>query len=118
MRQHSPRAIAKKHSNYKAKERTISLHSGHWRRIREAFLSQNPLCFYCQQEGRVTPANTVDHFDNNGDNNDWNNYRACCASCHSRKTAGIDFGKRVSWGCDRYGIPLDPGHDWNVRKDH
>ena len=35
---------------------------GHkWRKARERFLAEHPLCVYCQREGRVTAANVVDH---------------------------------------------------------
>lgn len=32
-----------------------------WQQARERFLSDNPLCCYCQREGRVGAATVVDH---------------------------------------------------------
>ncbi|MBD3675590.1 MAG: HNH endonuclease [Planctomycetaceae bacterium] len=32
-----------------------------WRRARDGFLRRHPLCRRCEAEGRVTPANCVDH---------------------------------------------------------
>ena len=32
-----------------------------WRRLRLAVLSTNPLCAYCEREGRTTLARVVDH---------------------------------------------------------
>lgn len=32
-----------------------------WRKAREQWLSEHPLCVYCEQEGKVTAATVVDH---------------------------------------------------------
>lgn len=35
---------------------------GHkWQKARNAFLGENPLCVMCESEGRLTPAQVVDH---------------------------------------------------------
>ena len=62
-----------------------------WRKARRLFLMANPLCVICQAQGRVTPANTVDHIiPHRGDQtlfwDSQGNWQALCASCHSRKT--------------------------------
>jgi len=117
MKTHKPKQAFKKHSNYVAKQRTMPLGSSRWKALRERVLSTNPLCEYCLKEGRITPATVVDHFDNNGNNNDLSNLFACCATCHSKKTAGLDMGHGYKYGCDAYGMPLDPEHEWFKRPE-
>ena len=36
-------------------------YGGKWQRARAEFLRANPLCAYCQRDGRVTAATVVDH---------------------------------------------------------
>ena len=49
----------------------------------------------------------------NPSNNDPRNLASLCGPCHSRKTQA-DMGKRVNWGCDVNGMPLDPNHPWRL----
>lgn len=88
--------------------RTLALNGAAWRRLREVILSRDPLCV-C---GCGQPSTDVDHVDNDPTNNDLDNLAGMAAACHSRKTAA-DMGKRVSYGNDSDGMPLDPNHLWN-----
>lgn len=58
-----------------------------WQKERERYLMSNPLCGYCQAEGRVEPATVVDHkIPHRGDQAlfwDRSNWQPLCASCHS-----------------------------------
>lgn len=92
--------------------RTLALNGAAWRRLRAAVLEREPLCRDCYKRGRITTATDVDHHDNNPTNNDPENLVALCHECHSRKTQA-DMGKRVVYGCDVHGMPLDPLHPWN-----
>ncbi|WP_080420665.1 HNH endonuclease [Burkholderia ubonensis] len=92
--------------------RTIPLNSAAWQRLRASVLADEPLCRKCSKQGRIVPATDVDHHDGNPGNNDRENLVPLCHSCHSRKTAA-DHGKRVRYGCDANGMPLDPHHPWN-----
>jgi len=58
----------------------------HWREVRAAYLSANPLCVMCQQAGKLTPADTVHHKQRlaDGGNNYWGNLMSLCNECHSR----------------------------------
>lgn len=61
-----------------------------WRRLRSWFLARHPLCEHCKREGRLEPANEVDHITPlrwGGARLDQNNLQALCKSCHSKKTA-------------------------------
>lgn len=76
-------------------------YGGKWQRYRLKFLEANPLCVMCQQQGRVTAANVVDHIvDHRGDAKlfwDQKNWQPLCKPCHSTKTAadaGIGEARR------------------------
>jgi 5-methylcytosine-specific restriction enzyme A len=56
-------------------------------RIRPGALIREPLCRFCTDAGRTTPATEVDHIDGNSRNNDPGNLRALCRPCHSARTA-------------------------------
>lgn len=67
-----------------------------WRRLRERFLFEHPLCEECLKRGRAVPATDVDHIrPHRGDEAlmwDEENLQALCHACHSRKTAAEDGG--------------------------
>ena len=63
-----------------------------WRRFREWFLRQKPLCEECKEQGRTTAAKEVHHIKpikgpNDRNRLDPDNCKALCKSCHSRITA-------------------------------
>ena len=87
--------------------RTLALDGAAWRKLRAAVLREQPLCA-C---GCGQLATDVDHIDNDPTNNERDNLQGLCHECHSRKTQA-DMGKRVAWGCDANGMPLDPSHPW------
>jgi 5-methylcytosine-specific restriction protein A len=114
MKTHKPNKPGKAHTTYKPKARTLSLKSAAWRRLRAQVLAEQPLCPLCAARGWTVPAVDVDHIDNDGDNNARTNLVGLCHSCHALKTAQ-DMGKKVNWGCDLNGWPLDPGHPWHEK---
>ena len=59
-----------------------------WRKIRAIFLSENPLCEMCKQEGRYIDATEVHHIKplSEGGGNEFENLMPLCKSCHSRIT--------------------------------
>ena len=62
-----------------------------WRKVRELFLRNNPLCVSCMADGLIVAATVVDHIiDHKGDKLlfwDEGNWQALCKPCHDRKTA-------------------------------
>jgi 5-methylcytosine-specific restriction endonuclease McrA len=58
-----------------------------WREARAEHLSANPLCVYCEREGRVAAATVVDHkIPHRGDTElFWarSNWQSLCGPCHS-----------------------------------
>ena len=92
--------------------RVLPLNSAAWAKLRKSVLNQQPLCQYCPP-GVITPANTVDHANNNPADNSRANLVSCCASCHSRKTASDMHGRPPPSGCDEHGYPIGSDHPWN-----
>ena len=90
--------------------RTLALDGAAWRKLRAYVLRYQPICEQC---GKL--ATDVDHIDNDPTNNDTTNLQSLCHACHSRKTQA-DMGKKVTFGCDALGMPLDPDHHWNRRE--
>ena len=65
-----------------------------WDRFAKNWIASHPLCFYCENQGRTSPAEVVDHIDpHNGDPGafwphpslqDWSTFFAsCCHNCHN-----------------------------------
>ena len=69
-------------------------YDGRWRRVRKRYLARHPLCVFCRQAGRITPATVVDHIKpHKGDRVlfwDESNWQALCKPCHDAKTARED----------------------------
>lgn len=65
-----------------------------WRKARNRFLAEHPLCVMCEREGKLTPANVVDHIvPHKGDKvKFWDqlNWQGLCVHHHSLKTAKED----------------------------
>lgn len=95
--------------------RTLGFDTAAWKRLRQVILNRDPLCVMCLQRDEITASQHVDHKDNDPSNNELDNLQGLCGPCHSRKTAK-DMGKRVAFGCDEHGNPLDPEHHWNKEK--
>ena len=93
------------------------LYGRRWRKARRQFLTENPLCVMCEEEGRATPAIELDHIVRHDGNSElfWdseNNWQGLCAFHHRSTKAqmersGIVKGNRAD------GTPIDPGHYWN-----
>lgn len=62
-----------------------------WRRFRDCYIGNHPLCEMCQAEGRgEVPAVIVDHIvelKDGGKPLDESNAQSLCRACHNRKTA-------------------------------
>lgn len=78
-----------------------------WMERRARWISEHPLCEYCQAKGRVTAAEEVDHgvplFKGGAD--DETNFVSTCRSCHKDKTAR-DRGYRPPRRIGLDGYPL------------
>jgi len=91
-----------------------------WRRLRAEQLAKCPLCWYCQEAGKVVAADTVDHFKPHRGNEllfwDKNNLKSSCTPCHNHLAAVKDTTGIVP-GCGLTGEPLDPAHPWYQQRE-
>lgn len=57
-----------------------------WKRIRDRYVSEHPLCERCKAEGRLTPVDEVHHIlpISKGGTHDKSNLMALCKSCHNK----------------------------------
>jgi len=92
------------------------LYNAKWARFAKLFLKANPLCAYCLQVGKTTPAEIVDHIKpHKGDMElfwDKSNWQPLCKHCHDSIKAKEE-ARGYAVGCDVDGKPLDPKHLWN-----
>ena len=62
-----------------------------WRKLRQAFLAEHPLCVMCAEEGRTGEATVVDHIvaiaDEPSRRLDATNLRPLCKPHHDQRTA-------------------------------
>ncbi len=91
------------------------LYDARWQRQRHVFLRRNPLCAYCLQLNKVTPADVVDHVvPHKGDKTlfwDMSNWQSLCKQCHDTAKQ-IEEKKGYAPGCGDDGMPVDPKHPW------
>ena len=66
-------------------------YDGPWRALRKAKLKADPLCWWCQRDGHLMQATTVDHIEPISTRPDlrlvWSNLRSGCKPCHDAHTA-------------------------------
>jgi 5-methylcytosine-specific restriction protein A len=97
----------------KPKPKTKSLYGSRWQPYRLAQLRAEPLCRFCLQRGRLTPATVVDHIERHDgtwrDPRFWNpaNFQSLCKSCHDGVKQALDRSGRAR-GYDANGLPLYP----------
>lgn len=65
-----------------------------WKRIRDRYAKEHPLCERCLKEGRITPMDEVHHIlpVNRGGGNEESNLMSVCKSCHNK--IHIELGDR------------------------
>lgn len=65
-----------------------------WRKARDIFLREHPLCVMCQQHGRVTQAQVVDHIQPHQGNQrlfwDATNWQPLCKPHHSSTKQSLE----------------------------
>lgn len=62
-----------------------------WRKVRDVFIQEHPLCLFCEDEGKVTPAEVVDHIVSISEDPSLRlvktNLRSLCKRHHDSRTA-------------------------------
>ena len=99
-----------------ASTRYPRLYGRRWRKLRRVFLSENPLCVMCEDEGRYIPAEEVDHIEkHDGDPllfYDISNLQGLCKFHHRSVKAEMERSGKVR-GSRADGTPLDPKNPWH-----
>jgi len=87
---------AREYEKYRRDPETRKRYGRAWKRIRDRYISQHPLCERCEQDGRLTPAQEVHHIKplSEGGTHDSDNLMALCSSCHSGITLGENNRRR------------------------
>ncbi len=97
--------------------------SATWQRLRQAKLSDQPLCEVCLMREVVEPANTVDHIiaiaRGGAPFPPLDGLMSMCSRCHNAKTNAADHPnatgfRRALKGFDVEGNPIDP-EGWEAR---
>lgn len=65
-----------------------------WKRIRDRYVTEHPLCECCERKGKMTVAQEVHHIlpISKGGTHDRNNLMSLCKSCHNK--IHIELGDR------------------------
>lgn len=89
----------KKINNYQKHDKAIDIYryvynTSRWRKLRQAYLMQHPLCELCEKDGKVKEATEVHHITPISNANDElsmkelgynpNNLMALCEECHHK----------------------------------
>ena len=77
------------------KLRSTAYNNTAWRRLRDTYLKEHPLCADCLAKGKVTPATSVHHVNSpfkGGEVNynlllDYDNLMSLCCKCHGERHA-------------------------------
>ena len=77
------------------KLRRIAYNDTRWRKERDTFLKEHPLCDDCLAKGKITPATSIHHKKSpfsHGEINwtllyDWDNLMSLCHECHGERHA-------------------------------
>lgn len=83
------RQVDAHYNKYERDPQTRKRYDRSWRRIRDRYIAEHPLCEECQKYGRLTPAEEVHHIIplSKGGTNADSNLMSLCKKCHSSITA-------------------------------
>ena len=73
------------------------LHSTTWRRIRDMKLNRTPLCQMCESKGLTVEAVLVHHCNEDQLDNNEDNLKSCCQSCHELIHRKDRYGRNKSF---------------------
>lgn len=89
-----------------------------WKRIRDSYAAQHPLCELCQQQGQFVPTEEIHHRTplSEGGTHARDNLIALCKSCHSKIHAerGDRWHNRCPGGAGQISAPFAPGNGAGV----
>lgn len=77
-----------------------------WNKMRLRYLAENPLCVFCKANGRLTPANVIDHIEpHRGDEKlfwDTANWQPLCKHCHDKVKSIIERNPKTKHDVRKY----------------
>lgn len=87
----------KQYNKYKRDPATRKRYGRSWKRIRDRYIKEHPLCEECSKQDKLTPAEEVHHILplSRGGTHAINNLMSLCKSCHSKITSleGARWGR-------------------------
>lgn len=77
---------AKRYEKYNRDPAVRRRYGRAWKRIRDSYASEHPLCEQCYKEGKLVPVEQVHHIKPlaEGGTHERSNLISLCASCHAR----------------------------------
>jgi 5-methylcytosine-specific restriction endonuclease McrA len=109
-------SMAGKPSKWLLPTQRAGLYGRKWQDARRVFLAEHPLCRMCEQLGRTTAAEVVDHIEpHRGDETKFwarTNWQPLCKRCHDGAKQEQEKTGTLR-GCNVDGVPLDPTHPWS-----
>jgi len=78
--------VNKQYERYGRDPNTKKRYGRAWKRIRDSYASEHPLCEQCYKEGKLVPVEQVHHIKPlaEGGTHDRGNLISLCASCHAK----------------------------------
>ncbi len=82
-----------RYNKYERDPRARKRYGRSWKRIRDRYIEEHPLCEECQKYGRLTPAEEVHHIIplSKGGTNADSNLMCLCTRCHSSIDINLFF---------------------------
>lgn len=83
--------------------------SKYWRKLRETYINNNPVCVFCMQLGIIKAGEIVDHIKPVATHPElaleWDNLQTLCKRCHDSAKQRIEHGKAGGW--DENGLAIE-----------
>ena len=78
--------VDKNYNQYKRDPASNKRYGRAWKRIRDRYAMEHPLCEMCKEDGRLTPTDEVHHIlpVSQGGTHDRKNLMSLCKSCHNK----------------------------------
>ncbi len=78
--------LTKQYNEYTRLDEVKKKYNYKWKKIRDAYVAEHPLCEMCLKEGKYTPVEEVHHIlpVSRGGTNDTSNLMSVCKSCHNK----------------------------------
>jgi len=94
-----PQRKKNNHNDRKREEIDKYYSTSQWKQLRGWYIKNNPLCCWCNDEGKTTIAEVIDHITpikKGGSKTDENNLQSLCHRHHNQKS-GWDQKKKKQW---------------------